>query len=128
MNKLIMFIVLIIVHLTSQAWASSYLLHLKNGNELRTSYYWEEDDQIMFFIYGGIAGIQRGFVTKVTPSDLTYKGGQIIKESKEDNQISLIPISPKSQGIPRVQRSEVKDKFNQDIENDVVVNFNYYRE
>jgi hypothetical protein len=69
MNKLIIFIGLILVQTAGQTWGASYLLHLKNGNELRTSYYWEEDEEIKFFIYGGVAGIQKGFVTKVTLSD-----------------------------------------------------------
>ena len=62
MNKLILFIVLIIFQTTGLTWGASYLLQLKNGNEVRTSRYWEEGDEIKFYIYGGIAGIQKGFV------------------------------------------------------------------
>jgi hypothetical protein len=37
MNKLIIFIGLILVQTGGQTWGESYLLQLKNGNELRTS-------------------------------------------------------------------------------------------
>lgn len=128
MNKLIIFIGLTFVQTVGQTWGASYLLHLKNGNELRTPYYWEEDDEIKFIIYGGFAGIQKGFVTKVTRLDWNYKEGQSRKENTEEILPPLIPSSPKSKEIPEIQVGETESKFGKSTERDGVVDFDYYRE
>jgi hypothetical protein len=128
MNKLIIFIGLILVQTAGQTWGASYLLHLKNGNELRTSYYWEEDEEIKFFIYGGVAGIQKGFVTKVTLSDWNYKEGQSRKENIEEIQPPVIPSGPKSKEIPEIQGGETESKSGKATKKDGVVDFDYYRE
>jgi hypothetical protein len=128
MNKLIILIWLALVQTAGQTWGSSYFLHLKNGNELRTSYYWEEDDEIKFFIYGGIAGIQKGFVIKVTLSDWNYKEGQSRRENTEEIHPPLIPSSPKSKEMPAIQGGETESKSGKATGKDGVIGFDYYRE
>jgi hypothetical protein len=128
MNKLIIFIGMILMQTAGQAWGASYLLHLKNGNELRTSYYWTEDDEIKFFIYGGVAGIQKGFVTGVTLSNWNYKEGQSYQENIEKSRAPLVPGGSKSKEMPEIQGGETGNKFGKATEKDAVVDFDNYRE
>jgi hypothetical protein len=37
---------------------------------VRTSGYWEEGDEIKFYIYGGLAGIQKGFVNDIKQTNI----------------------------------------------------------
>jgi hypothetical protein len=128
MNKLIMFIGLILVKTTGLTWGESYLLHLKNGNELRTSYHWEEGDEIKFFIYGGVAGIQKGFVTGVTLSNWNYKEGQSFKENIEKSRVPLVPGGPKSKEISEIQGGKSETKSGKATEKVAAVDLDYYRE
>jgi hypothetical protein len=131
MNRLIVFIALIIFQAAGLTWGASYLLHLKNGNELRTSHYWEEGDEIKFYIYGGVAGIQRGSVTRVTTSNVNGKDDSRYKEDKEDiekSQPSIGISGPKSKGSVQSGSSERESKASADAEKSEVIDFDYYRE
>jgi hypothetical protein len=127
MNKFLVSLGLIIGQTTSLAWGSSYLLHLKNGNELRTPYYWEEGNEIKFFIYGGVAGIHKGFVSKVTWSDWHNQGGQSFKENAEDNQPSVIVHSPKSKETPQILKGTEETTLSDNSNKDEIIDFNDYR-
>ncbi|NVM21449.1 MAG: hypothetical protein HWN68_06680 [Desulfobacterales bacterium] len=52
--------------------ASSYLIRLRNGSEFIVYQYWKEGDQIKFYFYGGVVGIRKDFVGKITESDAAY--------------------------------------------------------
>jgi hypothetical protein len=69
MNKLILFIALIIFQAETPVWAGSYQLQLKNGNEIRTSHYWQEGDEIKFYLYGGVVGVPRANVMGIKSSN-----------------------------------------------------------
>jgi hypothetical protein len=57
----------------SLVWSNSYSIQLENGGQFITNRYWEEGDQIMFYIYGGIAGVPKKFVKSIKESKLNYK-------------------------------------------------------
>jgi hypothetical protein len=128
MNKLIIFIALIIFQTTGLTWGASYLLHLKNGNELRTSHYWEEGDEIKFYAYGGVAGIQKAFVTRVTTSNLNYKEDPDSKEDIEKNRAPLVSGGPKSKESRQMQIGTRDSQSDENAEKGEVVDFDYYRE
>ena len=48
---------------------SAYIIKLRNGNEYITERYWYYGAQILFDTYGGVFGIDRGFVLKIEKSD-----------------------------------------------------------
>ena len=52
-----------------QAQAATYLIQLNNRGEFKTSQYWEEGNDIKFYIYGGVAGIQKEFVKTIKQVD-----------------------------------------------------------
>jgi hypothetical protein len=128
MNKLIVFIALIIFQAGGLTWGASYLLHLKNGNELRTSHYWEEGDEIKFYIYGGMAGVQRGAVTRVTTSNLNDKENRSYNEDVEKSRLSLGISVPKSKESAQTGDSKAEGKISENIEKNEAIDFNYYRE
>jgi hypothetical protein len=128
MNRLIGIILLIIFPLWSFVWSASYRLQLKNGNELKTSHYWEEGDEIKFYVYGGIAGIQKGFVTKVTISDLKYKDDTLLKEELEQNRTPSALSGPKPSESFQVRDSERENKSSGVTEGSEATDFDYYRE
>lgn len=73
MNKVVFPIVVIFLQISNLAWGGSYLIQLKNGGEVRTPGYWEEGDQIKFYIYGGVAGIQKGFVNEIKETKIVLR-------------------------------------------------------
>lgn len=46
-----------------------YIIQMKNGRQFSTSYYWEEDDRIMFYINNGVIGLTREYVKNIVNSD-----------------------------------------------------------
>jgi hypothetical protein len=128
MYKLIVFVALIIFQTASLTWGASYLLQLKNGNELRTSHYWEEGDEIKFYTYGGVAGVQKAFVSKVTISNLNYKEDIASKEDIDKNRAPSVSVSPKSKESRQMQTGTRESQPDEKIGKDEVVDFDYYRE
>ncbi|MBA7566408.1 hypothetical protein ES708_08099 [subsurface metagenome] len=54
---------------------AAYRIRLKNGGEFKTLRYWNEGDQIKFYIYGGIVGIAKDSVRKIekmAPGNILY--------------------------------------------------------
>lgn len=48
---------------------AAYVITLKNGNEYITSRYWHAGEQVLFDSYGGVFGIEKGFVAKIEKTD-----------------------------------------------------------
>jgi hypothetical protein len=48
---------------------AAYVIKLKNGNEYVTARYWQDGGQVLFDTYGGIFGVERGFVRKIEKTD-----------------------------------------------------------
>lgn len=48
---------------------AAYVIRLKNGNEYLTSRYWYRGGQVLFDTYGGVFGIDKGFVSKIESSN-----------------------------------------------------------
>ena len=119
MNKRILFIALVALQSWTLVWAASYRLQLKNGNEIKTSHYWEEGDEIKFYFYGGIAGIQKGFVSGVAISKSNF-----IEQGKDSR---VLDGSISSEGI-KTQHKENEDKSDEEAGNAEVSEMKYYSE
>ena len=128
MNRVIVFIALIIFQTAGLTWGASYLLHLKNGNELRTSHYWEEGDEIKFYTYGGVAGVQKAFVSKITISNLNYKEDISSKEDIEKNRAPSVSVGPKSKESRQMQIGTRESQPDENAKKDEVIDYDYYRE
>jgi hypothetical protein len=128
MKTLIIFIVLIIFQTPGLSWGASYLLHLKNGNELRTSYYWEEGDEVKFYVYGGVAGIQKGFVSRVTTLNANYKEDTSYKNDLEQSRTPLGLSDRKPKESRQTQIVERESQSSGIAEKREMVDFDSYRE
>jgi hypothetical protein len=132
MNKLTLFIVLIVFQSWISVWAGSYQIQLKNGNEIKTSHYWEEGDVIKFYAYGGVAGIQKGLVSKVTTSDVTYKEDSSSKEDLEKSRAPSVVSGPKSKEGAQTRASDTANRADgsgeQKRSTDETIDFDSYRE
>ena len=49
--------------------SAAYLIHLKDGREITTHEYWEEDSQIKIKQYGGVVGIPKEDVSSIEETD-----------------------------------------------------------
>src|SRR5882724_542867 len=132
MNTLILFIALMICHSWTLVYAASYQIQLKNGNEIKTSHYWEEGDEIKFYAYGGIAGIKKELVSKVTTSNVNYKEDLSSKENLEKSQSPSVVVGPKSKENAQPRASETASRADGSSEKSGsiggAVDFGYYRE
>jgi hypothetical protein len=132
MNKLIVFIAFITFQTADRTWGASYLLHLKNGNEIKTSHYWEEGDEIKFYAYGGVAGIKKGLVSRVTSSNVTYNEDSSSKEDMEKARTPTVLSGPKAKesvqnrGGETASRSDGSGKKSESKSK--AVDLDYYRE
>jgi len=110
MNKLILFIALMIFQSWTLVLAASYQIQLKNGSEIKTSHYWEEGDEIKFYAYGGVAGIQKGLVSRVITSNVPYKEDSSSKEDMEKSQSPSVLSGPKSKESAQTRENEIADR------------------
>ena len=58
---------------------ANYLITLKNGKEMVTVQYWEDGDQIKFYRYGGITGLNRDMILKIEQTAKT-PGKEIVSD------------------------------------------------
>jgi hypothetical protein len=49
--------------------SATYLIALKNGKEFVTARYWQEGKQVMFDTYGGVFGVDKDLIIKISASD-----------------------------------------------------------
>jgi len=84
---------------------AAYRIQLKNGREIITSRYWEEDSEIKFYSDGGVMGIPKDLVRRIDQSDLPEK-----KETREaDDQKAAKPTATTDQEVgTRTQGGETK--------------------
>jgi hypothetical protein len=127
MNKLILFIALIICQPSGLTWGASYHLQLKNGNEVRTSRYWEEGDEIKFYIYGGVAGIQKEFVARVTISNLDYKEETTARGDIEKSSAPLNISGQKAKESATIRSGETEGTARASSEKGQLIDFDGYR-
>src|SRR5919106_1878367 len=127
MNKRILFIALVAFQSWTLVWAASYRLQLKNGNEVKTPRYWEEGDEIKFYVYGGIAGVQKGLVHSVTILKSNSKEDATYGKEREQGEDSQVLDDRKSGGGIKTQNKGSEDKPNEKP-GDTEVNVKYYSE
>jgi hypothetical protein len=121
MNKLILFIALMLFPSWSLLWAASYQIQLKNGNEIKTSYYWEEGSEIKFYQYGGVVGVPRANVVGIKTSNANYQ------ENKDITPPETIEKDPKVVDTTKIQTDDKEGKISQDTEKSSSIDPSYYR-
>ena len=91
MKSLILLSMVLFFLVSSLAWSNPYSIQLENGGQFITSQYWEEGNQIMFYIYGGIAGVQKNLVKSIKESKIMYRANdesKVSESSRNDRKAS----------------------------------------
>jgi hypothetical protein len=122
MNKLILFIALVIFPSWSLLWAASYQLQLKNGSEIKTSHYWEEGNEIKFYQYGGVVGVPRANVIGIKSSNAN------LQENKDTIPTDTIVKDQKVGDNTKTHTDKKEEKLSKDTEKIGTIDPNYYRE
>ncbi len=88
MKPLIRVTIILVLLISPSIGDASYLIQLKNGEEFITNRYWEEGNQIMFYSYGGVVGIQKDLVRKIEESNLSEKTGTDEQKATETRKMA----------------------------------------
>ena len=62
------FLAITLIFSASLCWAA-YVIHLKDGRNITTHEYWDEEDQIKIKQYGGVVGISKEDVVSIEETD-----------------------------------------------------------
>jgi hypothetical protein len=104
MKKIAVVLLLMSLYLVCPApGQAAYLIQLKNGTEFVTSYYWLEGNQVMFYTYGGVLGVNKDFISKIEKSDKTVKleaTAQKVFEDKIQAEMTDKDKEPKKESAP----------------------------
>ena len=81
-----------------------------------------------FYIYGGVAGLQKGSVMKVTTSDVNYKEDIASKEDRKERQApaDITGYNAREGAVSQIGKRDIKNSV--ESEKGDMVNFDYYRE
>lgn len=90
MTRIIPYLFAIVISFLPARGLCSYLIQLKNGAQILTNQYREEGDQIIFYKYGGVIGIEKCFVEKISESALPFP-----METQQSKEKTPVP-KPKS--------------------------------
>ena len=111
-------------------WASgstvahaAYVIKLKNGNEYVTGRYWQEGTQVLFDTYGGVFGIERGFVTTIEKTDNVIQVATVaVQDPSEKPQSDSAEHSKEPQKT--APGAEAKTAKTRDPDDPIVAEFN----
>jgi len=70
MKKTIICMVIVVLFVSPAICYSSYLIKMKNGGEFVTDQYWEENNHIRFYAYGGLLNFPKSDIHSITDSNL----------------------------------------------------------
>lgn len=122
MKTLLPLLVMTLILTMPQARAATYLIQLKNGGELKTYHYWEEDNDVRFYIYGGVAGIQKKYVKTIKEVH-----EESTRQSPVDQQLSETEQTEDKKAVEGAkERNPVKEEAKE--RNPVKIDIKYYKE
>ena len=87
----------------------SYVIQLKDGAQFITDRYWNEGNQIKFYLYGGILGVDKTKVEKITESDLLFPDFEVV-EKKASEKI----VEPEPNNKERKEEKKSTEKIDVD--------------
>ena len=103
------------IFLSPSTVSASYLIQLKSGKSFVTNQYWEENGQLKFNISGGIIGVDKTTVDKITGSELPYiqtapeaPTPAVQPESDLSDQAETMPL-PQADSTPKGLSPEEKE-------------------
>lgn len=106
---------------------AAYIIKLKNGNEYITARYWREGSQVLFDTYGGVFGIDRGFVSKIEKTDQPVRLARVSERDPADKAQSD-SAKPNKELVEAQPATETKTEKKRDLEDPIVGEFNRLKE
>lgn len=104
---------------------ASYIIHLKNGGQLKTSHYWLENQQVKFYIRGGVMAIEKDSVGYIEESPVAIEDGSEAKTKEGDpaevpKELTKDPLSQLSSGELNLKNyqermAKLKDDLNKTL-------------
>ncbi len=105
---------------------AAYVIKLKNGNEYITTRYWRERDQVLFDTYGGIFGVDRGFVTKIEKTNQPIRFATAADQDPADK--ALADSTKQSKDSEAKTETETKTEKKREPDDPIVVEFDRLKE
>jgi hypothetical protein len=106
---------------------AAYVIKLKNGNEYVTGRYWQEGGQVLFDTYGGVFGVDRGFVSKIEKTDQSVRLARVGERDPADKAPSD-SAKPNKELVEATPAAETKTEKRRDPEDPIVGEFNRLKE
>jgi cell fate (sporulation/competence/biofilm development) regulator YlbF (YheA/YmcA/DUF963 family) len=107
------------------AWAlqagladAAFVIKLKNGNEFVTGRHWQEGNQVMFDLYGGVLGLDKVLVLKIDQSDKLVSFAvdtQQIRDEKSQPAAGKDQSESEKTLVPSIDKTQVKRDPNDSI-------------
>ena len=113
MKKFILIIITIAFFIYPSICLSSYLIELKNGSTFITNHYWKEGRQIKFYYRGGIVGIGKNLVRKISESDLPYKQEVVEQKASQTPEITSKEAGKKAGEETEAESKEIDVEYYQ---------------
>ncbi len=85
--------------------STAYVIQLKNGVEFSTYHYWQEGNQTMFYLEGGIVGIEKDFIKEIRKSHPVKK--RVIHVVSE---ITRTQVSEQGSSVPSANQGALGNK------------------
>lgn len=79
---------------------SSYLIELKNGGEFVTDEYWEENNHIHFYSYGGLVDLPKNKILSITESDQSAPQASVYSSDSVEPSTNQNPVNSSIQSGP----------------------------
>jgi len=118
MKKYLPSIVLCLFFLFPAISCASYVIMLKNGGQFVTSQYWEEEDEIKFYIGDAAMGIEKDAVLDIKKSAKKPEGMRYEAEKPERCPAEAEP-KPAVSGTPKAdEKTTAKEKVAEDSNKD----------
>ena len=106
---------------------AAYVIKLINGNEYVTTRYWQKNGQVLFDTYGGIFGVDRGFVSKIEKTDQIVRLARVSERDRADKAQSD-SAKPNKEVVEAKPVTETKVEKKRDPEDPIVGEFNRLKE
>ncbi|MBF0120176.1 MAG: hypothetical protein HQK79_15180 [Desulfobacterales bacterium] len=81
--NLLALIIILFLFLNPKICFTYQIIILKNDSQFITSQSWEKNNQIFFYYFDGIIGIEKGFIKEIKESDLPLKEVNTYKSQEE---------------------------------------------
>lgn len=118
----------VIASAIAAGWAdAAFVIKLRNGNEFVTSRHWQEGKQVMFDVYDGVFGVDKGLVITIEQSDKPVRVA--VKGQKNNETGSQVEVTnQKKETIKSPPSPEVKIEAKRDADDPILKDFNRLKE